>query len=122
MDMNNYKYRFDYLRLSTEEKPEPNVDGSTCYEVDTSELYIAYKGQWYKQGSNEDDQAESTLNNNVSINKTNDLKEILNPIEKIEEPFYSDTDSIHTISEQEIDNFEDFEEAEEIDELEEGEE
>ena len=58
MDINNYNYRYDYLRLSTEEKPLPNVDGSTCYEVDTSKLYIAYKGQWYEQGVNDEEGEE----------------------------------------------------------------
>ena len=45
----NYPYRFDYLGLSTEEKPTEIVDGSTYYEVDTSTLYIAYKNEWYEQ-------------------------------------------------------------------------
>ena len=59
--MENYNFRFDYLRLSTEEKPEPNVDGSTCYEVDTSKLYIAYKGVWYEQGAEEEQQNANVL-------------------------------------------------------------
>ena len=90
MDMNNYKYRFDYLRLSTEEKPLPNVDGSTCYEVDTSELYIAYKGQWYKQGQQETQEVSSVqnapLNNVISIPKELGKIEIAQePIEPAQE-------------------------------------
>lgn len=42
-------YRFDYLRLSSEAKPEPVVDGSSLYEVDTQKLYLYYKGTWYSQ-------------------------------------------------------------------------
>lgn len=48
--MGDYKTRFDYLRLSTEDKPtEEAVDGSTLYEVDTGAFYIFYKGEWYEQ-------------------------------------------------------------------------
>lgn len=45
----NYNFRFDYLGLSTEEKPTEIVDGSTYYEVDTGAFYLAYKGTWYLQ-------------------------------------------------------------------------
>lgn len=44
------KTRFDYLGLSTEDKPtEKAVNGSTYYEVDTSKFYIYYDGEWYEQ-------------------------------------------------------------------------
>lgn len=48
--MEDFKTRFDFIGLSTEEKPtEKAVDGSTFYEVDTSKFYIYYKEQWYEQ-------------------------------------------------------------------------
>lgn len=43
------RFRVDILGLSTDSKPETSVDGTTFYEVDTSTLYIYYKGTWYKQ-------------------------------------------------------------------------
>lgn len=45
----NWEFRFDYLGLSTENKPTPKSDGTTFYEVDTSSLYIWYKNNWYEQ-------------------------------------------------------------------------
>lgn len=59
-------YRFDYLRLSSEAKPEPVVDGSSLYEVDTQKLYIYYKGTWYLQGD-ETERANDTENANERI-------------------------------------------------------
>ena len=47
--MEFFKFRKDYIGLSTESKPTSDVDGSTYLEVDTSDLYIYYKGTWYKQ-------------------------------------------------------------------------
>ena len=49
--------RWDFLGLSSEEKPTPAtsvkvVDGSTFYEADTSKLYFWTKGQWYEKTSN----------------------------------------------------------------------
>lgn len=46
---NEYIARNDFLGLSSEEKPTQVVDGSTYYEVDTTNFYIYYKGTWYKQ-------------------------------------------------------------------------
>lgn len=44
------KTRFDYLGLSTDDKPTNEaVNGSTFKEVDTSKLYIFYKGEWYEK-------------------------------------------------------------------------
>lgn len=54
-------YRFDYLRLSSEDKPEPVVDGSTLYEVNTQKLYIYYKGTWYLQGEDTEQETQSDL-------------------------------------------------------------
>ena len=43
--------RIDLIGLSSEAKEIEGVDdGSTFYEVDTSTLYIFYKGAWYPQG------------------------------------------------------------------------
>ena len=41
--------RKDFIGLSTEEKPNNNIDGDTFYEVDTGKFYIMYKNQWYEQ-------------------------------------------------------------------------
>lgn len=44
------QFRLDIVGLSTEEKPHIGIeDGTTYYTVDTQELYIYYKGQWYNQ-------------------------------------------------------------------------
>lgn len=42
-------YRADIIGLSTDEKPSNQIDGTTFYEVDTSNFYIYYKGTWYEQ-------------------------------------------------------------------------
>lgn len=48
------KFRIDIVGLSTEDKPTAGIqNGTTYYTVDTQELYIYYKGNWYKQGSDE---------------------------------------------------------------------
>lgn len=46
-----WKNRKDLIGLSSESKPTGEVDGTTFYEVDTSDFYIYYKGTWYLQGS-----------------------------------------------------------------------
>lgn len=48
------KYRWDFIGLSTDEKPtaetSPKVtDGSTFYCSDTSQLYVWYNDQWYEK-------------------------------------------------------------------------
>ena len=50
-----YNFRFDYLKLEDEDLPDKTkvTDGSTCYEVDTGKLYLAYKGEWYNQDFSE---------------------------------------------------------------------
>lgn len=50
MRVNNW--RVDLVKLSSEEKPTGQIDGTTLYEVDTSKFFIYYKGQWYEQTSN----------------------------------------------------------------------
>lgn len=48
-------YRFDLIGLSTETKPTKMedgtilADGSTFYEVDTSDFYILYNETWHEQ-------------------------------------------------------------------------
>lgn len=49
--------RWDFIGLSTEEKPTPATsykvtDGSTFYEADTSKLFVWTKTQWYEKTSN----------------------------------------------------------------------
>ena len=49
--------RWDFIGLSSEDKPTPTtstkvVDGSTFYEADTSKLYFWTQGQWYEKTSN----------------------------------------------------------------------
>lgn len=47
-------YRWDFIGLSTDDKPTPGTsnkvtDGSTFYCSDTSKLYVFYKGTWYER-------------------------------------------------------------------------
>ena len=47
-------YRWDFIGLSTDNKPTPEtsekvVDGSTYYCSDNSKLYVWYKTQWYER-------------------------------------------------------------------------
>lgn len=55
--------RWDFLGLSTQEKPTPEtsekvVDGSTFYEANTSKLFVWYNNQWYEKQA----QGGSTIN------------------------------------------------------------
>lgn len=50
------EYRWDFIGLSTDDKPtkatsENVTDGSTYYEVDTSKLYVYYGSEWYEKQS-----------------------------------------------------------------------
>ena len=50
------KVRWNFIGLSTEEKPVPEtspdvVNGSTFYEADTSKLYFWTDGYWYEKTS-----------------------------------------------------------------------
>lgn len=52
--MVNNHYRWDFIGLSTDEKPTPQnsekvVDGSTFYTSDNSKLYVWCKDQWYEK-------------------------------------------------------------------------
>lgn len=55
----SYFFRFDYLGLEEETKPDALkvADGSTFYEVDTGKLYLAYKGEWYLQDFSDESEA-----------------------------------------------------------------
>ena len=48
--------RWDFIGLSTDEKPTPEtnkkvVDGSTFFEADTSKLFFWTQGNWYNKTS-----------------------------------------------------------------------
>lgn len=44
------EFRLDIVGLSDETKPTSGIkDGTTYYTVDTQELFIYYKGDWYNQ-------------------------------------------------------------------------
>ena len=54
--MNKNHYRWDFIGLSTDEKPTPDTslkvcDGSTFYCSDTSKLYVWYNDRWYEKTS-----------------------------------------------------------------------
>lgn len=78
--MIDLKYRIDFVRLDGEAMPssENIIDGSTCYIIDTGELYIFYKGTWYnsdiESGQSESGQTENTreniIENNAELVKT----------------------------------------------------
>lgn len=72
--MIDLKYRIDFVRLDGEAMPssENIIDGSTCYIIDTGELYIFYKGTWYNSDV-ESGQSENNQKNNETI-KENIIK------------------------------------------------
>jgi hypothetical protein len=52
--VNNQRYRWDFIGLSTDVKPTKATsikvtNGSTYYESDTSKLYVWYGEQWYER-------------------------------------------------------------------------
>ena len=63
-EMVAHHYRWDFIGLSTDEKPtaddEKVTDGSTFYESDTSKYYIWYDDQWYEKVANGGGQVEPT--------------------------------------------------------------
>lgn len=77
--MIDLKYRIDFVRLKNESMPDSeNInDGSTCYIIDTGELYIYYKGTWYnsdvESGQSENQQSENNQKN-TEITKENIIK------------------------------------------------
>lgn len=72
--MIDLKYRIDFVRLENESMPDSeNInDGSTCYIIDTGELYIYYKGTWYnsdvESGQSENQQSENQQSENNQKN------------------------------------------------------
>lgn len=92
------KYRIDFVRLDGEAMPssENIIDGSTCYIIDTGELFIFYKGTWYnsdvESGQNENQQSENNQKNNETtkeniikndeeVNKTDEIPKDVEVIE-----------------------------------------
>lgn len=53
-------FRVDTLKLSTEDMPIAEADGTTCYEVDTMKFYVYYKGEWYLQEESTEETNEET--------------------------------------------------------------
>ena len=102
--------RFDLVRLSTESKPTNVKDGSTCFEVDTSNLYVFYKGTWYLQGEQEEQTEEVQNVSNLNLNPREEIT--INPNEERE--------VIGKFEPEEI--LEPIEEQEDTEEVEEGEE
>lgn len=90
--MIDLKYRIDFVRLENESMPDSaNInDGSTCYIIDTGELYIYYKGTWYNSDvESENQQSESMRNENQPIENTKDSI-IENELTKDEEVIIND--------------------------------
>lgn len=69
--MLDLKYRIDFVRLENESMPDSeNInDGSTCYIIDTAELFIYYKGTWYNSDI-ESGQSENNERNNEITEKS----------------------------------------------------
>lgn len=88
--MIDLKYRFDFVRLKNESMPDnENInDGSTCYIIDTGELYIYYKGTWYnselESEQSENEQSENNQKNNENDEKVVKTDEITKDEEVIE--------------------------------------
>lgn len=91
--MIDLKYRIDFVRLENESMPDSaNInDGSTCYIIDTGELYIYYKGTWYnsdvESGQSENNQEnneatkENIIENYKEVVKTDDITKDVEVIE-----------------------------------------
>lgn len=97
--MIDLKYRIDFVRLENESMPDSaNInDGSTCYIIDTGELYIYYKGTWYnsdvESGQSENQQNENNQKNNKITKENiieNDNEVKTNEITKDEEVIIND--------------------------------
>lgn len=81
--MIDLKYRIDFVRLENESMPDSeNInDGSTCYIIDTGELYIYYKGTWYNSNIEkqqiENQQSENNQKNDGVILNDNTKDEVV---------------------------------------------
>ena len=67
--MIDLKYRIDFVRLENESMPDnENInDGSTCYIIDTAELYIYYKGTWYNSDIEKQQSENNQRNNETTV-------------------------------------------------------
>lgn len=67
--MIDLKYRIDFVRLENESMPDnENInDGSTCYIIDTAELYIYYKGTWYNSDIESRQSVNKQINNETTV-------------------------------------------------------
>lgn len=67
--MIDLKYRIDFVRLKNESMPDnENInDGSTCYIIDTAELYIYYKGTWYNSDIESRQSVNKQINNETTV-------------------------------------------------------
>lgn len=67
--MIDLKYRIDFVRLENESMPDnENInDGSTCYIIDTAELYIYYKGTWYNSDIERGQSVNKQINNETTV-------------------------------------------------------
>lgn len=79
------RFRVDTLKLSTENLPVAEADGTTCYEVDTMKLYIYYKGQWYLQEEVTPEETNQQQNNTKII-----IEEPIKEKKQSEEPIISE--------------------------------
>ena len=79
------RFRVDTLKLSTENLPVAEADGTTCYEVDTMKLYIYYKGEWYLQEEVTPEETNEEEQNNTKIIIEEPIKE-----KQSEEPIISE--------------------------------
>lgn len=82
--MIDLKYRIDFVRLENESMPDgENInDGSTCYIIDTAELYIYYKGTWYNSDI-ESGQSKNQQSVNKQINNETTVENIIKNDEEI---------------------------------------
>lgn len=85
---------FDLVGLSTEEKKTNVKDGSTFFEVDTSNLYVFYKGTWYLQGEQEETQEISSVQN-APLNNVISIPKELGKIETLENAVEDSQVEIH---------------------------
>lgn len=74
------RFRVDTLKLSTEDLPIAEADGTTCYEVDTMKLYIYYKGEWYPQEEVTTEERNEEQNNTKIIKEPIKEKQSEDPI------------------------------------------
>ena len=85
------KYRWDFIGLSTDNKPTPAnsdrvVDGSTFYCSDTSKLYVFCKDQWYEKeatGGGGPEVVQTTGESTTSVMSQKAVTDIIGDVETI---------------------------------------